>query len=139
MASMKRMSVGPFALAVLVASCSNGVQDVPLEVCPGDQVSVTVSGGLSPTISWAPSCGISSLMVYPTAGGSALWVLYSGQQAAENPFRSGIRYGQAPAGALEVTGPVLLAAGTSYTVIVYRTEAGDGGARLQAGVATFRP
>jgi hypothetical protein len=115
------------------------MQDVPLEECPGDQVSITVSGGLSPMISWSPSCGISALDVFPADGGSSLWVLHSGAQVPGNPFRSGIRYGFAPAGALEVTGPVPLTAGTSYTVLVYRTEAGDGGARLQAGVATFRP
>jgi hypothetical protein len=61
-------------------------------------------------------------------------VLYSGDQALENPFRSGIRYGDAPAGALEVAGPVPLSVGTSYTVVVYRSPE-----RVQAGVATFRP
>jgi hypothetical protein len=76
------------ALAVLLASCSSGMHDVPLEECPGDEVGVTV----------------------------------------------GIRYSHAPAGALEVTGPVPLAVGTSYTVVVYRSPE-----RVQAGVATFRP
>ncbi len=122
------------AVAVLLASCSNGMQDVPLEDCPGDQVSVTVSGGLSPTISWTPSCGMSSLDVFPSAGGSSLWVLYSGARSPENPFRSGIRYGHAPASALEVTGPVPLAVGTEYTVAVYRSPE-----RVLAGVARFRP
>jgi hypothetical protein len=123
------------AFMVLLASCSSGLQDVPFEECPGDEVSVTVSGGLSPTFSWAPGCGMTSLDVFPSAGGSSLWVLYSGGQAVENPFRSGIRYGDAPAGALEVTGPVRLAVGTEYTVVLYRSV----GARVQAGVATFRP
>ena len=129
-----RLLAPSLALAVLLASCSSGMHDVPLEECPGDEVSVTVSGGPSPMISWAPGCGMSSLDVFPTAGGSSLWVLYSGDQAVENPFRSGIRYGHAPAGALEVTGPVPLAVGTSYTVVVYRSPE-----RVQAGVATFRP
>jgi hypothetical protein len=119
---------------MLLASCSNGMQDVPLEECPGDQVSVAVSGGVSPTISWTPSCGISSLDVFPTAGGASLWVLYSGAQAPENPFRSGIRYGRPPAGALEVTGPMPLVVGTEYTVAVYRSPE-----RVLAGAATFRP
>ena len=125
------------APSLLLAGCSSGMQDVPLEECTGDQASVTVSDGLSPMISWAPGCGMSSLDVFPTAGGSSLWVVYSGDQALENPFRSGIRYGDAPAGALEVAGPVPPAVGTQYTVAVYRSD--GGGARVQAGVATFRP
>ena len=123
------------ALMALLPSCSNGIQDAPFEECPGDEVSVTVSVGLSPTISWAPGCGMSSLDVFPSAGGSSLWVLYSGGQAVENPLHSGIRYGGAPAGALDVTGPMRLTVGTEYTVILYRSV----GARVQAGVATFRP
>ena len=66
-------SVAPsLLLAGLLASCSSGMQDVPLEECTGDQVSVTVSDGLSPMISWAPGCGMSALDVFPTAGGSSL-------------------------------------------------------------------
>jgi hypothetical protein len=79
---------------------------------------------------------MSSLDVFPAAGGSSLWVLYSGAEAAENRFRSGIAYGHAPPGALEVTGPVPLSAGSEYRVAVYRYIDGT---RLQAGVATFRP
>jgi hypothetical protein len=123
-------------VAALLLSCSGGMQEVPLEDCPGDQVDVTVSAGLSPTISWTPACGIGSLDLFPTAGGSSLWVLYTGDQALQNPCHSGIRYGQAPAGALEVTGPVPLTAGTQYTVALYRLIERT---RLQAGVATFRP
>ena len=123
-------------LIALLGSCSSGPSDVPLEACPGDTVSLTVSMGLAPTISWTPACGMSSLDVFPAAGGSSLWVLYSGAHAAENPFRSGIAYGHAPPGALEVTGPLPLAAGTEYRVAVYRYIDGT---RLQAGVASFRP
>jgi hypothetical protein len=124
------------ALLVLLGGCSDNVHDVPLEECPDNQVSVSVSAGVQPIISWTPTCGMSSLNLFPAAGGASLWVLYSGSQASENPFRSGIRYGDAPEGALEVTGPEPLAAGTQYTVIIYRSIDGT---QLQAGVATFQP
>lgn len=120
----------------LLGSCSGDPSDVPLEDCPGDTVALAVSAGRAPMISWTPACGMSALDVFPAAGGSSLWVLYSGAQAAENPLRSGIAYGHAPRGALEVTGPVPLAAGTVYRVAIYRYIDGT---RLQAGVATFRP
>jgi hypothetical protein len=111
------------------------------EECPNNQVSVSVSSGSVPTFTWDPACGIASLDVFPAAGGSSLWVLYSGQQADENPFRSGLRYGRAPAGAIQVTGPTPLVTGTEYTIIVYRflSEGGALGTLLAAGSTTFRP
>jgi hypothetical protein len=127
-------------MAVL-AACSDSPQEVPLEDCRDNQVSVTVSGGVTPTFSWTPRCGMASLDVFPSSGGASLWVLFTGEQAATNPFRSGIVYGQTPQGALEVTGPVPLSAGTEYTVLVYRCAGDASGcdALLQAGAATFRP
>ena len=125
----------------LLAACSGSPQEVPPEDCPDNQVSLTVSEGLTPRFSWAPRCGMASVNVFPTAGGASLWVLYSGQEAAANPFHSGITYGRAPAGAIEVTGPVPLSRGTEYTVIVYRWigDPGGSGVLYQAGSATFQP
>lgn len=136
----QRFFATPFALWLLFGACSNSPQEVQLEECPNDQVSVTVGGGSAPSFSWTPRCGMASLQVFPTDGGASLWVLYSGEQAVTNPFRSGIVYGQAPAGALEVTGPVPLSAGTEYTVLVYRWigEPGGPGILSEAGAATFQ-
>jgi hypothetical protein len=135
------LSTSSIALMALLTACSDSPQEPALEECPDNQVSLAVSEGPTPTFSWAPQCGMASLDLFPSAGGASLWVLYSGEQAAANPFRSGIVYGHAPPGALEVTGPAPLSAGTDYTVILYRCsgEAGGCGARLQAGVARFRP
>jgi hypothetical protein len=130
-----------FTLCLLLASCSDSPLE-PVEECPDNQVSVTVGQGVTPTFTWAPACGIASLNVFPAAGGPSLWVLYSGPHAADNPFRSGIRYGRAPAGALEVTRPSPLISGTEYTILVYRylsEGSGGPGALLSAGSATFRP
>src|SRR5919112_4843126 len=129
------------ALMAMVAACSDSPQEVPLEECPDNQVSVTVSEGVTPTISWTPRCGMASLDLFPSAGGASLWVLYSGEQAAANPFHSGIVYGHRPPGALEVTGPAPLSAGTEETVIVYRCfgDASGCGTRIQAGLSTVLP
>jgi hypothetical protein len=131
----------PVALCLFLGSCSDPAQEAAPEECPDNQVSVSVSSGSVPTFTWAPACGIASLDVFPAAGGSSLWVLYSGQQADANPFRSGLRYGRAPAGAIQVTGPTPLVTGTEYTIIVYRflSEGGALGALLAAGSTTFRP
>jgi hypothetical protein len=129
------------AMMTVLAGCSDSPQEAPLEECPDNEVVVTVSGGVTPTFSWTPRCGMASLYVFPSAGGASLWVLFSSEQAATNPFRSGIVYGQAPPSALEVTGPVPLSAGTEYTVLIYRCAGDASGcdALLQAGTATFRP
>ena len=134
-------SAPSLTLLALLAACSDAPQEVALEECPDNQVSVVVSGGTTPTFSWTPQCGMASLDVFPSAGGSSLWVLYSGERSADNPFRSGIQYGHAPSGAVEVTGPVPLSAGTEYTVILYRCigDPSGCGVRLQAGFARFRP
>jgi hypothetical protein len=128
------------SLCLLVGSCSDSPQ-APAEECPDNQVTLTVSSGSVPIFSWEPACGIASLDVFPAVGGASTWVLYAGQRAAENPFRSGIRYGRAPAGALEVTGPSPLASGTEYTIVIYRLlgETGGPSSLLSAGSATFRP
>ena len=129
------------AAAAAAAACSGSTQESPLEECPDNQVTLSVSAGTTPTFSWSPSCGISSLDVFPSAGGAAVWVFYGGQQAATNPFRSGIRYGQAPSGALVVTGPVPLTSGTEYRVTVRRWlgDPGGPGSLFEAGTATFTP
>lgn len=128
-------------LGLLLVACSDSPLRVLPEECPDNQVAVVVSPGSVPTFTWSPACGIASLDVFPRAGGPSLWVLYSGPRAAENPFRSGIRYGRPPLGALQVTGPEPLAAGTEYAIIVYRLlgESGGPSSLLAAGSAAFRP
>jgi hypothetical protein len=134
-------STSSIVLVTVLAGCSDSPQEAPLEECPDNEVIVTVSGGVTPTFSWTPRCGMASLDVFPSNGGASVWVLFSGEQAGTNPFRSGIVYGQAPPSALEVTGPMPLSAGTEYTVLIYRCAGDASGcdALLQAGAATFRP
>jgi hypothetical protein len=90
------LSTSSIALMALLTACSDSPQEPALEECPDNQVSLAVSEGPTPTFSWAPQCGMASLDLFPSAGGASLWVLYSGEQAAANPFRSGIVYGHAP-------------------------------------------
>jgi hypothetical protein len=129
----------PIALSVLLAACSDSPQEPPLEECVDNQVTLTATQGAVPTFSWSPSCGMSSMQVFPSSGGASVWVFYGGEQAETNPFRSPINYGHAPSGAFVATGPEPLRAGTEYTVIVYRWigDPGGGGSIFDAGSATF--
>lgn len=129
-----------FALLGLSLRCSEASAP-QVEACADDQeVTIAVSSGTGPAFTWAPACGMTSIMVFPAAGPPAAWVVYGGPAAASNPLRSGIRYGQAPPGTFEATPPVTLQRGTEYQVLIYRWV-GDaaGGGPFQRGSAAFRP
>jgi hypothetical protein len=99
-------------------------------------VNVTVSDDRTPIFSWTPPCGLASLQVWNQHQTSG-WVLYTGSRAAENPLRSGIRYGDAPPEALEPASATPLNSGP-YTVTVYRWIGESGaGSLFPVGEATF--
>lgn len=129
------------ASAALMASCSDsgGPSSVP---CADDQqVAVSVSAGPRPTFTWAPACGMTSVQVFPSAGPPAAWVLYGGANAADNPLRSGILYGEPPAGTVEAAPEAALQAGTEYEATVYRWIGAPGGpgGPFPRGSARFTP
>ena len=102
-----------------------------------------VSADRTPVFTWSPACGMAALQVFATTGsGSSGWSLFTGARAAENPLRSGIRYGEAPPEALEPGPATDLVPGTEYTVVVSRwldfNEPGEGGSLLPQGSATFQ-
>jgi hypothetical protein len=132
------LRLGLRTLPFLVAACSDGVGPRPVQSCAHDQeVELRVSTDPVPLFTWTPPCGLASLAVWDQNQTSG-WVLYTGSRAAENPLRSGIRYGNAPPEALEPTPASPLTSGT-YTVTVYRwigDESGTG-SLFPVGEATF--
>lgn len=125
--------------ALALAACSDGFgPEAPLP-CEADQmVTIGVEPGLRPVFTWEPGCGVSSLQVFgPDEGG--VWVLYSGERAAENPIGSGVRYGEVPDGMVEAGPATPLERGEAYTVRVYRWigEPGGPGSLFQRGSAAF--
>ena len=131
------------ALVALTLACSDGVEPTPIVPCGDDQeVEVLVSADKTPVFTWSPACGMASLEVRPTTGsGGSTWLLFTGPRAAENPLRSGIRYGEAPPEALEPGPATELMPDTEYAVVVSRWvdfgEPGGGGSLLPQGEATF--
>ena len=124
-------------MALLVAGCSDGAGPGPIQSCASDQeVNVTVSNNEVPLFTWDPPCGLSSLTVWDQNQTSG-WVLFTGSRSAENPLRSGIRYGVAPPEALEPA-PASPLTSDSYTVTVYRwIGEPDAGSHFPVGSATF--
>ena len=131
-------------LAALTLACSDGVGPTPIVPCAdGQEVEVLVSADQTPVFTWSPACGMASLEVRPTTGSSfSGWTLFTGPRAAENPLRSGIRYGEAPPEAVEPGPATELVPDTEYSVVVSRwvdfDESGAGGSLLPQGSATFQ-
>jgi hypothetical protein len=126
-------------LALFSASCHDAptAAYIAPPVCPRT-VDVTVGTGLEPDISWAPACGISSVVVTTmpsslTDPGTMMWFAYVNEAS---PFAPAIHYGHAPAGA-STQSPLALIAGTSYQVWVYQTVGQD--AISAQGVKEFTP
>jgi hypothetical protein len=133
--------MSPVLLGFLLSGCSDPSAPLPPEPCTDEQeVTIQAGPGPQPVFSWAPACAMSSLEVFPASGPPAAWVLYGGSQASTNPLRSGVQYGQAPAGTVEAARERDLQVGTEYRVTVYRWigDPGGPGSIFSRGSATFR-
>ena len=128
-------------LCMLVAAstaCSDDTEpNAPLD-CEFDQeVFVNVEQGVFTRFTWTPGCGMASIQVVGSGGG---WVLYSGEDAAENPIGPGVTYGVPPEGTLEPSPATPLESGAEYVVTVYRWigEPGGPGSLFPQGSAYFQ-
>jgi hypothetical protein len=128
---------------LFLASCSSDPAAPVVEPCSDDQeVTLTVGGGLRPAFTWTPACAMSSVFVSPAAGVPASWVLYTRTDSPDdNPLRTGLRYGEEPAGTIEAAPEATLQAGTLYEVTVFRWigDPGGPGSIFARGNITFQP
>jgi hypothetical protein len=120
-------------------SCSDGLDPTPSVPCEANQdVTVSVGTGSRPVFTWAPACGMASLEVMAETDALFTWALSTGFGAAQNPLRSGVRYGEVPSEATAL-GPALTLSPGIYRVTVSRwvgDPEGMGGL-IQAGEALF--
>lgn len=117
---------------VLLASvsCSNDVTGPETSGPCTTDVSVTVSGGTTPTFTWTPACRVIGLLV--EEGASDRWLL----EATGAGIAPGVTYGSVPAGASQDAPAIPLVSGTTYEVILFRgTEANA----IIAAVEEFTP
>jgi hypothetical protein len=83
-----------------------------MEPCTGS-VTATISGGTTPTFTWKPSCLVVELLV--ERDGWDQWFL----EATGDGIRPGVRYGTAPAGAIEDEPATPLVRGVTYELILF--------------------
>jgi hypothetical protein len=91
----------------------------PFSACSGP-VSITVSGGTTPTFEWTPQCGAHELAVVQPRppsqgfGEDPRWLIRAERRFIQSP----VRYGQTPDGAAVGFDPQQLEAGRTYRVSV---------------------
>ena len=108
--------------------------DASIPECTGP-VSVSVSGGTEPFITWTPACRVSGLLV--ESEDDDVWFVTSGRA---NGIAPGVRYGVVPAtAAADMDTPLVpLATGQTYLAGVGRYIGPEGGFVL-AGTTSFTP
>jgi hypothetical protein len=106
----------PFVLLILLASvsCADDVSAPDNRGPCTSDVSVTVSGGTTPTFTWTPACRVIGLLV--EQGSSDRWFL----EATGAGIAPSVTYGSVPPGASEDAPPIPLVSGTTYEVILFR-------------------
>ena len=111
-------------------SCSKDVTGPETSGPCTTDVSVTVSGGTTPTFTWTPACRVIGLLV--EEGASDRWFL----EATTAGIAPGVTYGSVPAGASQDAPAIPLVSGTTYEVILFRgTEANA----IIAAIEEFTP
>jgi hypothetical protein len=114
-----RLSSVAVASLSLLLGCGGGTE--PLARCSGP-VTVTVSGGATPTIDWAPACGAEELRVNEVAsptsgfGDGPRWIIDADSRLIEPP----VRYGQTSRGAVVTMAPEPLEPGRAHRALVGR-------------------
>ena len=94
--------------------------DLGLAPCTGE-VAVSVSSGVTPTISWSPACGAMGMQVLSAAqGGAAIW--YIATSDGTNRMGSPVTYGRTPANATVLVAPQRLVVGQSYLAVILRAD-----------------
>ena len=124
-----RSQLAAITLSGLALACGGGTQ--PVAEC-AEPVTVSVTGGTTPTISWTPGCGVGYLAVRrplpPSLGVLEMepqWIIRADSRLIGPPVRYGIR----PRGTVEVLAPQALTAGRPYDVVVDMTGQGVLGGR----------
>lgn len=124
-------------LAVVGTGCSSDSAGPggPLSACTG-VVSVSVSGGTTPTFSWTPACRLFLVLVEPASSGEDQWLVITD---STNAIAPPVTYGVTPPGAVQLAAPTALVAGQAYKLVVFRWTGPGAQDGALIGTGTFTP
>ena len=126
---MQRMFGRRSAMLALLLSGLLGCRDSTAPAACAGRLDLLVSSGVTPTISWSPSCGLSGLAVFkepvPFSAEQFETPAWAFTVSELTPIGPGVRYGRAPSGANVSKAPETLLPGAAYRVAVYYTVGGD--------------
>jgi hypothetical protein len=102
--------------------------------CGDEALNFSVTPGINPSISWAPSCGIAQLRIIRNSNDTEIWAFV----ASENSVLPAVSYGQTPVGATQTNPPETLIFDEAYTVRVAVLDP-DSGLLIVVGSTEFTP
>ena len=123
-------SIATAAALVALAGCADPTAPEPLDPCTG-AVTVSVTAGTTPRISWSPACNVIFMIVEEDA--ADLWMVLANADAGFGP---GIDYGTAPSGGTQDEAAIALALGVEYVITLYR---GTLASPVLAAIHAFTP
>ena len=127
----RRADAAAVALAVTALLGCGEDGTGPSPGCTAD-VEITALNDPTPYFTWEPACGVAALFV-EEVGGADMWYVTATSNAG---IASGVRYGETPPGATEVTDAEPLEDGRTYFVYVAR---GSSSGFVLAGLRSFSP
>ncbi len=106
--------IAVLGLALAAGGCINPTSVVPpgggdVTAC-GSVSTVNTGGGLTPSFSWVPDCGVGILSIHPTDDTTSLWTVSN----IDNTMVSPIRYGTPPENGSQDSVAVPLETGKAY-------------------------
>ena len=117
------------------AGANNTGPDAPIAECTGS-VTVGVSQGTQPTITWTPKCRLFIVVVESAATGHDSWSITSPGTNSNSPD---VIYGHAPVGTQEGQVATALIPGQLYTVALRRFTSPGSDDGILIGVKNFTP
>jgi hypothetical protein len=127
-----------FAAMLVYSTVACGKSTAPLTTlgpCEGP-LTVAVSTGMHPSISWTPQCARNRILVDDPSAGVDRFPSNWGVALSTGQFGPPVEYGVAPDDASAIEVPRPLEIGRTYSVTVLRTA---GPVTLSSGSATFTP
>jgi len=131
----------PFAAAVSLFATACGTDATAPKtqgMCSGN-VTLHVTAGTAPDISWTPDCKLFLVGVEDADSGHDHWFIMSGDITAGGGLSSPVHYGVLPPGAVLFDGPEPLQQGVQSRALAFRLANGDTANPILAGQLAFTP